>query len=143
MTRTMMTLDIPNLSRNLVGFDRLFNDIERNFSNSQSTNYPPYNIVEINENEWTISLAVAGFAMDDLEITLDKNVLNIEGNMSKSNDDINYVHKGISSRSFRRSFTLAEHIEVEDAKLDLGILSIHLKRNVPEDLQPKRITIKV
>lgn len=139
MTRTM-TLDFPNLTRTAVGFDKLFNEIERSFVNSQSSNYPPYNVIEVNEDEWVISIAVAGFSMKDLDITLDKNLLTIEGTALEV-EDVKYLHKGIGGRSFRRSFTLADHVEVESATLDLGVLNIHLKRSVPEELQPKRIEI--
>ena len=139
MTRTM-TLDFPQLTRSAVGFDRLFNEIERSFVNGQTVNYPPYNLVEITEDEWMISVAVAGFGMDNLDITLDKNLLVIEG-FTTPDEDIKYLHKGIGGRSFRRTFTLADHIEVANATLELGVLNIHLKRNVPEELQPKRIAI--
>jgi molecular chaperone IbpA len=136
-----MTLDFPHLTRSAVGFDRLFNEIERSFANGQSANYPPYNLVELTEDEWMISIAVAGFGMDNLDITLDKNLLTVDGIAPKSSDDVKYLHKGIGGRSFRRSFTLADHVEVENATLELGVLNIHLKRNVPESLQPKRIAI--
>lgn len=141
MTR-LQTLDLPSFSRTAVGFDRLFNELERSFSNSQSNNYPPYNVVELTEDEWLISIAVAGFGMDSLDITLDKNVLTVEGVPPKGSENVKYLYKGIGGRSFRRSFTLAGHIEVEDATLNLGVLNIHLKRNVPEELQPKKIAIK-
>ena len=140
MTRTM-TLDFPNLSRSAVGFDRLFTEIERGFANSQTPNYPPYNLVEITEDEWMISIAVSGFGMDNLDITIDKNILTVEGTAPKSSEGVKYLYRGLGGRSFRRSFTLADHIEVEDATLELGVLSIHLKRNVPEELQPKKIAI--
>ena len=138
-----MTLDFPHLTRASVGFDRLFNEIERSFANSQTNNYPPYNVVEINEDEWMISIAVAGFGMDNLDITLDKNLLTVEGTPPKGAEDVKYLHKGIGGRTFRRSFTLADHIEVESANLELGMLNIHLKRNVPEELQPKKIAINI
>jgi molecular chaperone IbpA len=89
-----------------------------------------------------ITLAVAGFTMEELDITLEKNVLTIEGSATKADEEKNYLHKGIGGRNFRRQFTLAEHIEVEDAGLDLGMLNIHLKRNVPEAEQPKKIQIR-
>lgn len=140
MTR-LQTLDLPSFARTAVGFDRLFDEIERSFANSQTTNYPPYNVVEVSEDEWIISVAVAGFGMDNLDITLDKNVLTVEGTPPKGGEDVKYLHKGIGGRNFRRSFTLADHIEVENATLDLGVLNIHLKRDVPEELQPKKIAI--
>jgi molecular chaperone IbpA len=88
-----------------------------------------------------ISLAVAGFGMDNLEITKDGNILTIEGTAPKGGETVNYLHKGIGGRNFRREFTLADHVEVENAGLELGMLNIHLKREVPEELQPKKIAI--
>jgi len=141
MTR-LTTLDLPHFTRATIGFDRLFDEMTRSFENTKSNGYPPYNIEQINDNEYMITLAVAGFAMEDLDITLEKNVLTIEGSAAKADEEVNYLHKGIGGRNFRRSFTLAEHIEVEDAGLDLGMLNIHLKRNVPEAEQPKKIQIR-
>jgi molecular chaperone IbpA len=140
MTR-LTTLDLPTFARATVGFDRMFDEMTRSFENTKSNGYPPYNIEQIDENEYMISLAVAGFGMDDLDITLEKNVLTVEGNVQKTNEGKNYLHKGIGGRNFRRQFTLAEHIEVESAGLDLGMLNIHLVRNVPEAEQPKKIAI--
>jgi len=140
MTR-LTTLDLPSFHRATVGFDRLFNEIERQFANSASGGYPPYNIVQVNDDEYVISVAVAGFGMDNLEITKDKNVLRIEGISPKGDETVTYLHKGIGGRNFRREFTLADHVEVEGATLELGMLNIHLKRYVPEELQPKKIAI--
>jgi molecular chaperone IbpA len=142
MTR-LQTLDFPAFAKNTVGFDRLFDEIERSFANSQTNNYPPYNVIEVNDDEWLISIAVAGFSMDNLDITLNKNLLTVEGTAPKGAEDVKYLHKGIGGRNFRRSFTLADHIEVKKASLELGVLNIQLKRNVPEELQPKKISIEV
>lgn len=140
MTR-LQTLDLPTFNRSTVGFDRLFEELDRQFANSKSQGYPPYNVAEINNDEWMISLAVAGFGMDNLDITLDKNILTIEGTAPGGDEEVKYLHKGIGGRNFRRQFTLADHIEVESATLELGMLNIHLKRNVPEEMQPKKIAI--
>ena len=140
MTR-LTTLDLPQFHRATIGFDRMFNELERNFANSQSNGYPPYNIAQINEDEYMISLAVAGFGMDNLDVTKDKNILRIEGNAPKGDENVNYLHKGIGGRNFRREFTLADHVEVVSAGLDLGMLNVHLKREIPEELQPKKIEI--
>lgn len=140
MTR-LTTLDLPSLHRATVGFDRLFNELDRQFANSASSGYPPYNIAQINEDEYMISLAVAGFGMDNLEVTKDGNILRIEGAAPKGDEHVNYLHKGIGGRSFRREFTLADYVEVQQAGLELGMLNIHLKRVVPEELQPKKIAI--
>jgi len=140
MTR-ITTLDLPSFHRATIGFDRMFNELERTFANSQSQGYPPYNIVQINEDEYMISVAVAGFGMDNLSIEKDKNILKIEGKAPIGGEDVNYLHKGIGGRNFRREFTLADHVEVVSAGLDLGMLNVHLKREVPEELQPKKIEI--
>jgi molecular chaperone IbpA len=141
MTR-LQTLDLPNFHRATIGFDRLFDELERSFQNSPNSNsYPPYNIAQINEDEYMISVAVAGFGMDNLDVTKDKNVLRIEGIAPKGGEHVNYLHKGIGGRNFRREFTLADHVEVVSAGLDLGMLNVHLKREVPEELQPKKIEI--
>ena len=140
MTR-LTTLDLPSLHRATIGFDRMFEELDRTFANSASQGYPPYNIAQINDDEYMISLAVAGFGMDNLDITLEKNVLTVEGNAPKGDEEVNYLHKGIGGRNFRREFTLAEHVDVVDANLELGMLNIHIKREVPEELQPKKIKI--
>ena len=141
MTR-LTTLDLPSLHRATVGFDRLFDELDRQFANSASQGYPPYNIAQINDNEYVITLAVAGFGMDNLDITKDKNILTIEGTSPKGDETVNYLHKGIAGRNFSRSFTLADHVEVERASLDNGMLNVYLKREVPEELQPKKIAIE-
>jgi molecular chaperone IbpA len=140
MTR-ITTLDLPSIHRHFVGFDRMFEDMDRMFENSKGSGYPPYNVAQINDNEYMISIAVAGFGMDNLTIEKDKDVLKIEGTAPKGDDKVNYLHKGIGGRNFRREFTLAEHVDVKDANLELGMLNIHLVREVPEELQPKKIKI--
>jgi molecular chaperone IbpA len=141
MTR-LTTLDLPQLHRATIGFDRLFNELDRQFANSPNgQGYPPYNIAQINEDEYMISLAVAGFGMDNLDITKDGKILRIEGTSPKGDENVNYLHKGIGGRNFRREFTLADHVEVVNAGLELGMLNVHLKRELPEELQPKTIKI--
>jgi molecular chaperone IbpA len=140
MTR-LTTLDLPSFHRATIGFDRLFEQLDREFANSKPQGYPPYNIAQLDDDEYMISLAVAGFGMDNIEITKDKNILTIEGTAPKGDEDVKYLHKGIAGRNFRREFTLADHVEVINASLDLGMLNIHLKREVPEELQPKKIEI--
>jgi molecular chaperone IbpA len=141
MTR-LTTLDLPTFHRATIGFDRLFDELERGFANSPNGNgYPPYNIAQVNDDEYVITLAVAGFSMDNLDIEKDKNVLKIEGTAPKGDEDVNYLHKGIAGRNFRREFTLADHVEVLSASLDNGMLNVYLKREVPEELQPKKIEI--
>jgi molecular chaperone IbpA len=136
MTRTL-DYYIPRAS---VGFDRLFDQIERQLAGNSNSSYPPFNIVELAENEWLISIAVAGFAMENLNISLDKSTLTVEGTPPKT-EEVKYVHRGIAGRSFKRTFALAEHVEVTSAQLELGVLNISLVRRVPEEKQPKLIPI--
>lgn len=140
---TRQTLDLVPLQRFAIGFDQLFDDMDRLYMNSATTNtYPPYNLVKFSDDEFLISLAVAGFRMEDLDITHTGNVLTIEGSMPEQVEKTTYIHKGIATRNFRRVFTIADHMEVENAKLDSGILDIYLKRNIPEHLQPRKIRIE-
>ena len=143
-TLTLRSFDIPAIHKFGIGFDNMFDDLMRVTAQQSSTNYPPYNIVQINEDEYEISLAVAGFGLNNLSVTKDKNFLVIEG--KEYQDDCekivpNYLHKGISNRDFRREFKLADHVEIENAHLELGILNIHLKREIPEEQMPKSIAI--
>ncbi len=143
MTR-ITTLDLTPLNRHMVGFDRMFDEMDRLFENSPtngSGGYPPYNIAKLNEDEFMVSLAVAGFSMDNLSIEKDKDILKIEGNTPKGDEDVNYVHRGIAGRNFVREFTLAEHVDVKSARLENGMLNVHLVRNVPEEMKPKKIEI--
>ena len=143
MTR-ITTLNLPTFHRHMIGFDRMFDEMDRLFENSPnngSTGYPPYNIAKLNDDEFMVSLAVAGFAMDNLSIEKDKDVLKIEGKAPKGDDEVNYVHRGIAGRNFVREFTLADHVNVKEAKLENGMLNIHLVREVPEEMKPKKIAI--
>jgi molecular chaperone IbpA len=145
MTNTLhlRTLDIPALTKFGIGFDTMFDELHRIHSQQSSTNYPPYNVVQINEDEYMISLAVAGFGLDNLTVTKDKNFLIIEGKQHDVENKVepNYLHRGISARDFRREFKLADHVEIDHAHLELGILNIHLKRDIPEAQKPKTIAI--
>ena len=143
-TLTLRSFDIPALHKFGIGFDNMFDDLMRVSTQQSTSNYPPYNIVQINEDEYMISLAVAGFGLDNLSVTKDKKFLIIEGKEYQSDSENivpNYLHKGISNRDFRREFQLADHVEISNAHLELGILSVHLKREVPEDAKPKTIAI--
>jgi molecular chaperone IbpA len=136
------TFDLTPFHRATIGFDQLFNELDRTFANSVNQGYPPYNIIKLNEDNYQIELAVAGFSMNELSITVDKDQLIIEGHTNEHEDDItSYLHKGIANRNFIRTFKIAEHMEVTTADLELGILRITLERNIPEELQPKKIAI--
>ena len=143
-TLTFRHLDIPQLNKFGIGFDTMFDELQRVHSQQSGTNYPPYDVVQINEDEYMISMAVAGFGPDNLSVIKEKNFLIIEGKEYQSDSEQivpNYLHKGISNRDFRREFKLADHVEIENAHLELGILNIHLKREIPEDSKPRSIAI--
>jgi molecular chaperone IbpA len=136
----LTALDLHPLYRNAIGVDRLFDRLINNIESTSQSNYPPYNIVQVSENEYFIEMAVAGLDEEDLEITQDQSTLTITGKIEVS-ENLNYLHKGIAGRSFRREFTLAEHVEVTEANLKKGILFIRLKRDIPEAMKPKTIAI--
>jgi len=143
-TLTLRSADIPAFHKFGIGFDNMFDELLRVNAQQSNNNYPPYNIVQINEDEFIISIAVAGFGHDNLTVTKEKNFLIIEGKEYQSDSEKiepNYLHKGISNRDFRREFQLADHVEINGAHLELGILSVHLKREVPEEAKPKTIAI--
>ena len=141
---TLRSLDIPSIHKFAVGFDNVFDELLR-INSQQTANYPPYNIIKRDDDHFAIELAVAGFNDGDINITVEKNVLSIKGEKSQDLDDIEqvpeYLHRGISARSFVRTFTLAEHVEVTKASAESGILTIELERQVPEDQKPKSIAI--
>jgi len=145
-TLTLRSFDLPAIHKFGIGFDNLFDDLMRVNAQQSNTNYPPYDIVQVNDDEYMIAVAVAGFGADNLTVTKDKKTLIIEGKHSRETVDdedstAKYLHKGISERSFRREFQLADYVEISNAHLELGILSVHLKREVPEEAKPKTIAI--
>jgi molecular chaperone IbpA len=145
-TLTLRSFDIPAIHKFGIGFDNMFDELMRVSAQQGNTNYPPYNIVQVNEDEYMISIAVAGFSPDNLTVTKDKKILVIEGkhateSVEAEDPTFTYLHKGISERSFRREFQLADYVEISNAHLELGILSVHLKREVPEEAKPKTIAI--
>ena len=131
-------LDFGNFRRSSVGFDRLFDMLES--SNFGGENYPPFDLIKLDDNRYRIEVAVAGFGKDDIEITSQQNSLLIRGQKSDENGS-NYVHRGIANRSFERRFALADHIQVRGADLRDGMLAIELEREIPEAMKPRRIDI--
>ena len=121
-----------------IGFDRYLEDLER-MSNITQTNYPPYNVVKEDDEHFSVELAVAGFSKKDVSITKEKNVLVIEGKVEDESKD--FVHKGLASRAFKRSFTLADDVEISGASLKDGILVVSLERVIPEEDKPVSIKI--
>ena len=123
-----------------IGFDRTLQLIERANHSPTNTNYPPYNIVKHDAENFSIELALAGFDKKDITISKEKNVLLIEGKQ-KDGDELEYVHRGLASRSFKRTFTLADDIVVKGADMKNGILSVSLERIIPEEDKPQEIKI--
>lgn len=140
MTRT---LDLAPLSRFAVGFDHLFREMDKlQLNSTANSTYPPYNIVNVNDEQFFIEIAVAGFEERDLDITLENGVLTVTGNKTEAGEDRNYVYRGIAMRNFTRTFRLADHIEVEGASLQNGLLIVNLRKLIPEEFKPRKIEIK-
>ncbi len=140
----MRTYDFSPLYRSFVGLDRMANLIDAASQQASSGNsYPPYNVAQLSENAYRIELAVAGFSEDELELESHENVLTVTGRKTSDadNDDVEYLHRGIAERGFERRFQLADHVRVEGADLRNGLLVISLKREVPEALKPRKISI--
>jgi molecular chaperone IbpA len=136
----MRTLDLTPLWRSTVGFDRMFNLIDDTVRYGAEDNYPPYNIERAGEDHYTISVALAGFAPEDITLTAEQNVLTVEGRKSEHGEH-QYLYQGISSRPFRRQFSLADYVQVKGASFEDGMLKIALVREVPEAMKPRRIQI--
>jgi molecular chaperone IbpA len=140
----MRTYDFSPLYRSAVGFDRLANLLESASRTSSEGGYPPYNIETTGENAYRIEIAVAGFTTDELNIEVKENLLTVTGRKT-ANDDAapqkTYLHRGLAERDFERRFQLADYVVVTDADLVNGLLSISLKRELPEALKPRRIEI--
>ena len=132
------TLDLLN-GPFFIGWDKFFKDVETSHRNV--SNFPPYNLIEMTEDTFLIELALAGFNIDDIEVSQEKNTLTIKGEIEADGQE-KYIHKGIATRNFTRTFSLAEHIEVKHVTWQNGILAISLFRNVPEDKKPKTFKIK-
>ena len=140
----MRTYDLSPVYRSFVGFDRMANLIDAASQHASNGNsYPPYNVAQLSENTYRIELAVAGFAEDELELESHENVLAITGRktLTADNDEAEYLHRGIAERGFERRFQLADHVVVEGAELKNGLLVVSLKRELPEALKPRKITI--
>jgi len=136
----MRTFDFAPLWRSTVGFDRLLNLLDDSTKWTGEDNYPPYNIERTGEDHYQISLALAGFAPEDVTITAEQNVLTVEGRQPGKNGH-EYLYQGISARPFRRVFNLADYVEVNGASFESGLLKIALVREVPEVMKPRRIMI--
>ncbi|MGB0514238.1 MAG: Hsp20 family protein, partial [Wenzhouxiangellaceae bacterium] len=138
----MTTFDLSPLYRTAIGFDRLA-DMLNNAQRVDGNGYPPYNIEARSDDQYRISMAVAGFAESDLEIVTEQNTLTVSGSKSESDEDERgqFLHRGIATRSFERRFQLADHVKVVSARLENGLLHIELERELPEQMKPRKIEI--
>jgi molecular chaperone IbpA len=138
----LRTVDFTPFRRTTVGFDRLFDFLETASRSEQADNYPPFDIEKLADDRYRITLAVAGFRQDEIDITARQNLLVITGRKGESRGkDGNFLHMGIATRAFERRFELADFVRVEDAQLADGLLSVELVREIPEAMRPRKIAI--
>ena len=136
----MRSIDLSPLYRSVVGFDRLA-DLLDAASTEAASGYPPYNIERTGDNAYRIEIAVAGFKTEDLNIEVKENLLTVQGRKPANDEAKRYLHRGLAERNFERRFQLADYVVVQDAQLANGLLSISLKRELPEALKPRRVEI--
>lgn len=141
-TLTLRSLDIPSIHKFGIGFDSMLDELMRVGAAQTQSNYPPHNVIKTGEETVMIEVAVAGFDEGEIDISIESNVLTITGQQLR-NDPINYeyLHRGLSSRDFVQNFRLAEHVEVKDATIKNGVLTVLLEREVPEEKKPRSIAI--
>lgn len=138
----MRTFDLSPLYRTSIGFDHLANMLDEmtGFDND-SSNYPPFNIELLEENKYRLSMAVAGFGKDEINIEVKENVLSVKGQKDTDGKETQYLHRGIGTRNFERRFQLADHVMVKDAEMSNGLLHVELVRELPEAMKPRTISI--
>jgi molecular chaperone IbpA len=137
----MRTFDFSPLYRSTVGFDRLFDMLDQTTRVEPMTNWPPYNIEKAGEDRYRITMAVAGFSPDEIELTHHENTLLVSGNKHPEPEGTQFLHRGIATRAFKQTFNLADHVKVTGAAMENGLLVVELAREVPEELKPRRIAI--
>jgi molecular chaperone IbpA len=138
----MRQFDFTPFRRSTIGFDRLFDMLEASARQAQSENYPPFNLERVGEDRYRITLAVAGFNRDEIEITAQQNMLLVKGRKEENDNQKGaYLHIGIANRSFERRFELADFIRVDGANLQDGLLTVELVREIPEAMKPRTIAI--
>ena len=139
----MRTFDLSPLHRSLVGFDRLAAQLDAAARSETASGYPPYNIERTSENDYRIEIAVAGFKPEELNVEVKENLLTVTGRKAANDGDAKqYLHRGLAERNFERKFQLTDYLVVVDADLSNGLLSVALKREVPEALKPRTVEIK-
>lgn len=137
-----MKIDLTPLYANTVGFDRLGSLLDAAMNTDRQTaGYPPYDIELVGENRYAITLAVAGFHENEIDVQVEKGVLTVRGRREDQKKDSRYLHRGIATRSFERKFNLADHVEVVSAQMDNGLLKIALVKEIPEAMKPRRIPV--
>lgn len=143
MNGTLTRFDTAALNKALVGFDRLFDTFESRFANQLSTNYPPHNIIKTDDTHYEIEIAVAGFKKEEINVEVEQDTLTVRGEIQTLNESNSkqYLHRGLSSRSFVRSWQLAEHMIVNGAEIKDGILTISLEYIIPEEKKARVIDI--
>src|SRR3954452_4786421 len=136
-------LDFSSLYRSTVGFDRLFDMLDSTIGSAETAqaNWPPYNIERLGEDQYRITMALAGFTPDEINLVQQENTLLVEGRKHPEPEGVQVLHRGIATRAFRQTFNLADYVKVSGASLDNGLLTIELKREVPEAMKPRRIEI--
>ncbi|PBC02248.1 Hsp20 family protein [Mesorhizobium sp. WSM3860] len=134
------SFDFSPLFRSSIGFDRMLNALETASRIETADNWPPYDIAKSGEDDYRITMALAGFSQDELAITQEQNMLMVSGQRA-GEDNGEYLHRGLAGRAFQRRFELADHVKVVDASLVNGLLTIDLKREIPEEMKPRRIEI--
>lgn len=138
----MRTIDFSPLYRSAIGFDRMANLLDAvSQSETKQSSYPPYNIELTGDDTYRITMAVAGFAEQDLDIQIEQNKLSVTGKKDQGNQPKEFLHQGIAERGFERRFQLADHVRVENARLENGLLHIDLLREIPEAMKPQKIEI--
>lgn len=139
----LVRFDTNALNKALLGFDQMFNDFEHRFANQINSNYPPYNILKRDENSYEIQIAVTGFDKDEISVEIDQNQLVVRAERKALDTvEVEFLHRGLASRSFERSWTLAEYVEVGEGRIKNGVLTIELKRIIPETMKPRVLKIK-
>ncbi len=137
----MRNFDFSPLYRSTVGFDRLVHMLDHATQFGAASNLPPYNIEKTGDDQYRITMAVAGFSPEEIEVVQQENTLLVTGQKSSQDEGVQVLHRGIADRAFKQRFDLADHVKVEGASLDSGLLTIELKREVPAALKPRRIEI--
>lgn len=132
--------DFAPYRRSTVGFDRLFDLLENSSLGQGSENYPPFDLIRVDDNHYRINLAVAGFSRNEIDITAQQNQLIVSGKRS-DDEGIDYIHRGIANRQFERKFGLADFVKVAEADLKDGLLSVELVREIPEAMRPRKVAI--